>query len=71
MIKKCNFFSKQRTLLGFKFEAFGKLKEKLTHAPILCHPDFSNTFILDTDASNKAIGFPNFLQSHIGDMECG
>lgn len=37
-------------------EAFGKLKEKLTHAPILCHPDFSNTFILDTDASNKAIG---------------
>jgi hypothetical protein len=37
-------------------EAFGKLKEKLTHAPILCHPEFSNTFILDTDASNKAIG---------------
>ena len=36
-------------------EAFSKLKEKLTSAPILAHPDFSKPFILDCDASNFAI----------------
>ena len=37
-------------------EAFGKLKHMLVTAPILAHPDFTKPFILDTDASNHAIG---------------
>lgn len=37
-------------------QAFETLKIKLTNAPILAHPDFSKPFILDTDASNNAIG---------------
>ena len=37
-------------------EAFDTLKGKLTNAPILAHPDFSQPFTLDTDASNQAIG---------------
>jgi transposase InsO family protein len=36
--------------------AFDLLKAKLTSAPILTHPDFSKPFILDTDASQNAIG---------------
>lgn len=36
--------------------AFDALKAKLTSAPILTHPDFSKPFILDTDASQNAIG---------------
>lgn len=36
--------------------AFDALKTKLTSAPILTHPDFSKRFILDTDASQNAIG---------------
>ncbi len=37
-------------------EAFDSLKSKLTEAPILSYPNFSEPFILDTDASNTAIG---------------
>ena len=37
-------------------EAFEKLKHSLTSAPILAHPDFRKNFILDTDASNFAMG---------------
>ena len=37
-------------------EAFDSLKSKLTQAPILSFPNFSELFILDTDASNTAIG---------------
>ncbi|CAC5365288.1 unnamed protein product [Mytilus coruscus] len=37
-------------------EAFETLKGKLVSAAVLSHPDFSQTFILDTDASNRAIG---------------
>lgn len=37
-------------------DAFQKLKEKLTSAPVLGHPDFAKEFILDTDASQDAIG---------------
>ena len=37
-------------------EAFDRLKFELTNAPILTHPDFTREFILDTDASNLAIG---------------
>lgn len=36
--------------------AFSKLKEMMTQTPILAHPDFSKHFILDTDASDVAIG---------------
>lgn len=36
--------------------AFSQLKELLTSAPILSFPDFSQQFILDTDASNNGIG---------------
>ena len=37
-------------------EAFNSLKQMLITAPILAHPDFSKPFILDTDASDQAIG---------------
>ena len=36
--------------------AFEKLKSKMVESPILVHPDFSKPFILDTDASDQAIG---------------
>ena len=32
------------------------LKEKLVEAPILTHPDFTKSFILDVDASDQSIG---------------
>ena len=35
--------------------AFVTLKQKLTEAPILAHPDFEKEFILDTDASDVSI----------------
>ena len=36
--------------------AFETLKEKMVSSPILAHPDFTKPFILDTDASDQAIG---------------
>ena len=36
--------------------AFESLKQKMAKAPVLAHPDFSQRFILDTDASDLAIG---------------
>ena len=36
--------------------AFDTLREKLVSAPILAFPDFSRSFILDTDASDEGIG---------------
>ena len=36
--------------------AFSTLRFKLTTTPVLAYPDFSQQFILDTDASNAAIG---------------
>lgn len=36
-------------------EAFEKLKGKLISAPVHSNPDFPKTFILDTDANNRAI----------------
>ena len=32
------------------------LKEKLVEAPVLIHPDFTKSFILDVDASDLSIG---------------
>jgi len=37
-------------------EAFGKLKSVLCTAPALHSPDFSQTFILQTDASDRGVG---------------
>ena len=37
-------------------EAFRNLKSKLINAPILAHPDFSRSFILDVDACDQSIG---------------
>ena len=48
-------------------EAFERLKTYLTTAPILAHPTAQDTFILDTDASNLAIGA--VLSQRQGDQE--
>jgi hypothetical protein len=37
-------------------DAFGKLKEKLTTAPTLAHPNYDKPFLLYTDASNTGLG---------------
>ncbi len=39
----------------------------LVTAPILAHPDFTKPFILDTDASNLAIGA--VLSQKVGEKE--
>ena len=44
--------------------AFSTLRSKLTTTPVLAYPDFNQQFILDTDASNAAIGA---VLSQIGD----
>jgi phospholipid-translocating ATPase len=36
--------------------SFQKLKDVLVTSPILINPDFTRPFILQTDASNNAIG---------------
>ncbi len=47
--------------------AFGILKQKLVEAPVLAHPDFTEPFIIDTDASDLAIGA--VLSQNIGGQE--
>ena len=37
-------------------QAFQTLKSKLANPPILQLPDFTNTFVLRTDASNRGLG---------------
>ena len=37
-------------------KSFDWIKKKLASEPILAHPDFEKEFILDTDASNYAMG---------------
>lgn len=37
-------------------ESFNTLKQKLCEAPVLAFPDFSQPFVLTTDASNEGIG---------------
>ncbi|MCG8078710.1 MAG: Ty3/Gypsy family RNase HI domain-containing protein, partial [Candidatus Thiodiazotropha taylori] len=39
-----------------QMEAFGALKEALTNPPVLALPNQHDSFVLDTDASNEAIG---------------
>ena len=36
--------------------AFGTPKKMFTESPVVSHPDFSKSFILDTDACNESIG---------------
>ncbi|MEL7181406.1 MAG: reverse transcriptase domain-containing protein, partial [Pseudomonadota bacterium] len=36
--------------------AFQTLKDALTNAPLLAHPDYNSPFIVDTDASNTQLG---------------
>ncbi len=37
-------------------DAFIKLKDALCKAPVLAYPDFDLPYVMDTDASNLAIG---------------
>ena len=44
--------------------AFETLKDRLTHVPILHLPNFSNSFELECDAYNVAIGVVLLLEGH-------
>ena len=41
---------------GLNRDAFNKLKDKQTEAPVLGFADYSKTFILETDASDILVG---------------
>ncbi|PNY17781.1 Ty3/gypsy retrotransposon protein [Trifolium pratense] len=45
-------------------DSFNALKQALTTAPVLALPNFSNTFIVQTDASNHAMGAVLLQQGH-------
>ena len=52
-------------LWGPKAElAFAKLKEAMTHAPVLRLPDFTQDFLIETDASNYGIGAVIMQNNH-------
>ena len=58
----------QRFVFGADCQAaFSKLKAHLSDAPVLAHPDFSEQFILDTDACDSGIGA--VLSQKIGGTE--
>lgn len=47
-------------------ESFSKLKECITSAPVLKAPDFTRPFILQTDASDHAVGAALLQEFHDG-----
>lgn len=51
LIKKESFTWKEATTV-----AFGKSKSTMVSAPVLVLPDFSKTFVVETDASGEGIG---------------
>ncbi len=54
-------------------EIFEKLKDSLVKAPVLINPDFSKPFVLETDASDFALGSVNkpiaFASRHLTKTE--
>lgn len=42
--------------MNVKMPSFDSLRKELATAPVLAHPNFDQEFILDTDASNEAVG---------------
>ena len=56
----CTVWQKERPILFVYsdqcLEVFERLKKKMVEEPVLAHIDFSKSFIIDTDASDVAIG---------------